>query len=478
MRRPYPSILLILLALLLVLPVASGAETALSRKPASTPLDSYKPSAQEPWDYERAAHLLRRAGFGGDYKQVQELVQLGSDKALDRLLEFDADALTRFDARVAAMNFDLGERDDIKGWWICRMYYSPAPLQEKMALFWHNHFATSMRKVRAPELMVGQNELFRQYALSDFQRLLLEVSKDPAMIQWLDNSNNLKGKPNENYARELMELFTIGIGHYTEQDIKEAARAFTGWQMDFKGFCFSPEQHDFGQKTFMGQTGEFNGGDIIKIIMLQPATSEYIARKLFQFFAYDDPDDAVIKQLASIFAANHYQIRPVVEKILRSRAFFSEKSMQAQIKSPVEYVLGTAKTLNLEVNPQGAKMLARAAAQMGQNLFEPPSVKGWDGGRAWINTSTLLNRQNFVQQLTRNRAQQILELRKKLSIDNTPEPDKALDAYARALLQRPLSEKDRAALMPYAEKISHDTNPGSWRELTYQILSLPGYQLN
>jgi uncharacterized protein (DUF1800 family) len=228
----------------------------------------------------------------------------------------------------------------------------------------------------------------------------------------------------------------------------------------------------------MGQTGEFNGGDIIKIIMLQPATSEYIARKLFQFFAYDDPDDAVIKQLASIFAANHYQIRPVVEKILRSRAFFSEKSMQAQIKSPVEYVLGTAKTLNLEVNPQGAKMLARAAAQMGQNLFEPPSVKGWDGGRAWINTSTLLNRQNFVQQLTRNRAQQILELRKKLSIDNTPEPDKALDAYARALLQRPLSEKDRAALMPYAEKISHDTNPGSWRELTYQILSLPGYQLN
>ncbi len=458
--------------------LAAPAEKEPARRTASVDsLKPYKPSASEPWNYERSAHLLRRAGFGGDYSQIEELVKLGPDKAVDRLLNFDPEALTRFGQQVSDLQADLGERDDIKAWWVYRIYYSPAPLQEKMTLFWHNHFATSMRKVRAPELMIQQNELFRKYALGNFQRLVLEVSKDPAMIQWLDNSNNLKDKPNENYARELMELFTIGIGHYTEQDIKEAARAFTGWQMDFTGFYFNPEQHDFGPKTFMGQTGPFNGGDVIRIIMQQPATSEFIARKLFQFFAYDNSDDATVKELASTLVASRYDIRPVVEKILRSRAFFSEKSMQAQIKSPAEFVVGSGKALDLDLDARSARLLARAAAQMGQNLFEPPSVKGWDGGRAWINTATLLNRQNFVQQLTQNRAKQLVELGKKLKVDEQ-EPDRALDLYAQAILQRPLAEKDRAALMPYMEKIGADADPGAWRELTYQILSLSQYQLN
>lgn len=477
MRRNYlfSSVISLLLAVWLM---AAPAETEPARRTASAEsLKSYKPSASEPWNYERVAHLLRRAGFGGDYSQIEELLKLGPDRAIDRLLNFDPEALTRFEQQVTDLKADLGERDDIKAWWIYRIYYSPAPLQEKMTLFWHNHFATSMQKVRAPELMVQQNDLFRKHALGNFQRLVLEVSKDPAMIQWLDNSNNLKGKPNENYARELMELFTIGIGHYTEQDIKEAARAFTGWQMDFTGFYFNPEQHDFGEKSFMGQTGPFNGGDIIRIIMQQPAASEFIARKLFQFLAYDSPDDATVKELASILVTSRYEIRPLVEKILRSRAFFSEKSMQAQIKSPVEFVVGTPKVLELDLDARTAKLLARAAAQMGQNLFEPPSVKGWDGGRAWINTATLLNRQNFIQQLTQIRAKQLVELRQKLNVDER-EPDRALDLYAQAILQRPLSEKDRTALMPYMEKIGADADPGAWRALTYQILSLPQYQLN
>ncbi|HEY3130818.1 MAG TPA: DUF1800 domain-containing protein [Acidobacteriota bacterium] len=475
MRRNYLFFLLIsqfLTVSLLAAPAETGRRSALAES-----LKPYKPSAGEPWNYERAAHLLRRAGFGGDYAQVQQFVRLGPEKAVDRLVAPDAEALASFEQQVADLKADLGEREDIKAWWIYRMYYSPAPLQEKLALFWHNHFATSMRKVRAPELMIQQNELFRKFALGNFQRLVLEVSKDPAMIQWLDNSDNLKGKPNENYARELMELFTIGIGHYTEQDIKEAARAFTGWQMDFTGFYFNPQQHDFDQKTFMGQTGPFNGGDIIRIIMQQPSAPEFISRKLFQLFAYDNPDQATVKELASILVANRYEVRPVVEKILRSRAFFSEKSMQAQIKSPVEFVVGTAKALDLELDARGAKMLARAAAQMGQSLFEPPSVKGWDGGRAWINTATLLNRQNFTQQLTQNRARQLVELGKRLNISGK-ERDQALDLYAQAILQRPLADKDRASLMPYMEKIDANLDPGAWRELTYQILSLPQYQLN
>jgi uncharacterized protein (DUF1800 family) len=459
--------------------VASAANPSKdkTKRPQAQSLAPYKSSAAAPWNYDRAAHLLRRAGFGGDYRRIEELARIGPAKAVDQLMGADTNMLGRFEEELARQHFDSGEPIDIKAWWIYRMMHSPAPLQEKMSLFWHNHFATSLRKVRAPELMLRQNEMFRRYALGDFQKLVLEVSKDPAMIQWLDNNNNLKGKPNENYAREVMELFTLGIGHYTESDIKEAARAFTGWQMDYSGFYFNPEQHDFGSKTFMGQTGEFNGGDIIRIIFQQPACAEYISKKLFEFFAYESPDEALVRELASLLTRSHFQIRPVVDRILRSQAFFSARAMEAQIKSPVDYVVGTAQAMEIDVDARGARMAARAVAQMGQNLFEPPSVKGWDGGRAWINTATLLNRQNFIKQLTENRSQNLASLRKDLKLEES-EPAKALDSYARALLQRPLAEKDRAELMPYLAQAKEAGSPEMWQDLTYRLLTLPQYQLN
>ena len=297
----------------------------------------------------------------------------------------------------------------IQAIWLYRMIFTPHPLRERMTLFWHNHFATSDAKVQNPLLMQRQNDLLRSQALGDFRALVSAIGKDPAMLIWLDSTINRKAKPNENYAREVMELFTLGRGHYTEKDIQEAARAFTGWFVVRDEFQEVPRQHDGGPKTVLGQTGNFDGDDIPGILLEQPACAEFICRKLFRHFVSetDTPSDALIAPLAAAFRDSGYQIQEPVEMILRSNLFFDPSVRRRRVKRPVEFAVGTIRALEI-VNPTVATAaLAESCARMGQSLFAPPSVAGWDGGPGWINSTAMLARANLALGLLSGRRRRL-----------------------------------------------------------------------
>jgi uncharacterized protein (DUF1800 family) len=267
-----------------------------------------------------------------------------------------------------------------------------------MTLFWHNHFATSHTKVQDVPLMLRQIALLRTHALGDFRALLDAIGKDPAMLIWLDSTSNRKAKPNENYAREVMELFTLGRGHYTEKDIQEAARAFTGWFVVGGSFREMPAQHDDGSKTIFGRTGRFEGGDVARILLDQPACAAFLCRKLFRQFVsdVDSPSDALIAPLAEALRSNDYNIRVPVELILRSRLFHDPVTRRRRVKSPVEFGVGLVRSLEVLKPTVSAEALAQACARMGESLLVPPSVAGWEGGSAWINTTTTVERTNLV----------------------------------------------------------------------------------
>lgn len=386
-----------------------------------------------PWNRARAAHLLRRAGFGGTPAEIARLVETGRDKAVDSLLDYEkvepnceaypVSEPVRYPARQVMKGLEreqqkllrqavrrnqVGHAEALRQWWLARMITTNRPMEEKMTLFWHGHFTSGFREVRDWRALYNQNEFLRKNALSDFRTLLIGISKDPAMLRYLDNARNVKAKPNENYARELMELFSMGEGNYTEKDVKQAARAFTGWglrrgQRGTGGrgalgtFAFNRRQHDDGVKTFLGHEGNFDGTDIIDIILEQPATSRYMAQRLWRFFAYRNPSDETVEALAAELRRTEYSFKAALRMLLRSDAFYADQAMHAQIKSPVELLVGTARALALE--PGDLRGMAAACRQMGQDLLQPPNVKGWDGGRKWINTSTLFLRYNFATQL-------------------------------------------------------------------------------
>jgi uncharacterized protein (DUF1800 family) len=344
-----------------------------------------------------AAHLLRRAGFGGSVADVTRLASLGMSGAVDSLLhptapdaDFPAypDAAVLYDPKKARQATQL--------WWLDRMLRTNLPLVEKMTLFWHGHFATALGKVQ-PHYMVGQINLFRQFALGRFPALLSAVTRDPAMLIWLDNRANAKAHPNENYAREVMELFALGLGNYTEDDVKEAARAFTGWTLDKnQQAAFVPARHDDGIKTVLGKSGRLDADDVVAIVVSQPVHQRFLARKLLEFFVYSDPEPELIEGVARTYALSGYDVAKTVGTILRSNVFFSARAYRAIPKSPVELAIGTLRYVGAQsVPPNVIYQLAR----MGQEPLNPPSVKGWDGGPAWINTSTMLARFNFVNAL-------------------------------------------------------------------------------
>jgi len=389
-------------------------------------LRPYKPSSDDPFDAMKAAHLLNRAGFGGTPEEIEKVQKLGPVEAVDWLLDFpeagaeeqtqddlpDLSSIEGYPANFKEIQQKLrgltpDERQKYRQmlmqanrqavvqsgyWWMKRMAYGPHPLQEKLTLFWHGHFTTSAKDERAAMLMWNQNELLRRHAAGNFREFVRHISRDPAMLDYLNNQQNRKKHPNENYARELMELFTLGIGNYSEKDIKEAARAFTGWAHDGDDFIFRKYDHDEDEKTFFGRRGNFDGDDVIEIILQHPACAKYISGKLFRWFAYDDVEAPVVENLAAILRENKWDMRPLLRTILTSEAFYSEPAIGTQIKCPVQLVVGTIRLLNLDM-PQ-ARMLAGALNQMGQLPLEPPNVKGWPGGRMWINTSTLFVRYN------------------------------------------------------------------------------------
>jgi uncharacterized protein (DUF1800 family) len=346
-----------------------------------------------------ATHLLWRTQFGASEAQVQQAAADGLEKTLERILTTQPENVN-FDDTAALLRqsaIDSGNIEQLKTWWLYRMTTTANPLVERMSLFWHNHFATSNIKVRSTRLMADQNDLIRTHAVGDFKQLVKGMARDVAMLIWLDGNANKKRSPNENFARELMELFTLGVGNYSEQDIKEAARAFSGWHVRKENFWFNSLQHDSSNKTVFNKSGPLNGDDIIDLCLAHEACPRFFAKKLLREFVTPNPDVGQIATLASSIRKHDYAMTPVLRDLFGSDDFFSPAARHSIIKSPLQFVLGTQKALEVQPN---LKTSAQMIAKLGQDLFQPPTVKGWEGGRLWITSATLLQRANFAAELT------------------------------------------------------------------------------
>jgi hypothetical protein len=451
-RRPIPSRSRCIVLVAAALTVAAAAPTVSSTGFAGAGpaewADDLSPIGAADWHYDKAAHLLERAGFGGTPEEIARLAAMSPRQAVDALVDFGpiAGRLKPFDesgiwdpgmdpfppSRAEAVRLarergeGLGEKLRPAGsqrrlqpvvdkffyslaanaietqrlglWWATRMLTTGRPLEEKLTLFWHGHFSTGENKVRDYRMMLRQNEMFRAQAAGTLRGLLVGILKDPGMLVYLDNGENIKTHPNENFGRELLELFTMGVGHYTERDVREAARAFTGWTNDALEFKFDAAQHDAGEKTFLGRTGPFNGEDIIDIILEQPVTAEFVSAKLYRYFVRDGISAPVQAALGRTFRGSGYQIRPLLKQIFLSRDFYSPPAYATQIKGPVQLVVSTYRKLGLREVPT-IPDFGRMTGGLGQSLFDPPNVAGWAGGRTWITPSTLLQRGNVFREV-------------------------------------------------------------------------------
>ena len=374
---------------------------------------------------QQARHLLVRTGFTPTQAEVDKIVGQSAQRAVADIVaaavankpkyaapDFVSQPppipyrlLNSKDEQQAQRQQQLREGVDMKVWWMREMLESPSPLAERMTLFWHNHFATSQQKVTRSQAMWRQHQLLRDNALGSFSALLHGIAKDPAMLVYLDGDNNRKEAPNENFAREVMELFTLGEasqgGGYTEQDIKEVARAFTGWSVEREDFTFKFRRpaHDTGSKTVLGRTGMFDGGDVINIMLTQPACGQFIVTKLWQEFVSPMPDAKEVKRIAQRFSQNNYAISGAMVDLLTTQAFWDASNRGSLIKSPVDLVVGAVRQFGFSYSDVMPFVLK--TAQLGQNLLMPPNVKGWPGHTDWINTTTLLERKRYTEQLFR-----------------------------------------------------------------------------
>lgn len=451
---------------------------------------------------EKGAHLLRRFGLGASEVELDYYLEgKGLAGAIDKLLNYDS-VDENFDIPIEAMANQNGQVNMplVQLWWMLRLITTRRPLQEKMTLFWHDHFATSAAKVVGPPLMHGQNELLRANATNNFRTLLLEASKDPAMLFWLDNQFNVKGKPNENFAREIMELFTLGIGNYTEHDVLEAARAFTGWTIGRNNrpqrmndqpvqqvrrnaqFVFRPVLHDNGVKEILGNKGPFNGEDVCDILVGNPQTAKYLTLKMWEWFAYPKPEASLIEKLATNFRNSGLDIKVLIRSIMESPEFYSDEAERGVFKNPIDFVVPTIRQLGVGENlmaqvkgqspiPRGRLLPAQAAQQttkaMGMELLFPPDVAGWDGGPAWISSATMVERIQWADRLFgvsgagqgdrrpggggRQRSQVRFPAWSILQQD--PSPQGAVDKLV-SVFDAPKSEDMRSKLVEAAEKAS------------------------
>ncbi|HEY0582225.1 MAG TPA: DUF1800 domain-containing protein [Chloroflexota bacterium] len=402
----------------------------------------------------RISLLLRRAGFAAGPADLDHYLNLGWEATLQELLhpervEEDLDALL---TRLQGSLLDLQNIEDVQTWWLYRMVQTRRPLLEKLTLFWHGHFAVANYKVGNPLLMHRHIALLRANGLGRFDDLLLAVSKDPAMLVWLDGASNHRNAPNENYGRELLELYTLGIGNYDEDDVLAAARAFTGWNLRNNEFFFDDNQHDAGDKTFMGRSGAFDGGDILTIVANDPATAQRITEKLFTFFAYPNPEPDVLAPLVDIYQKSGHDIRALVEAILRADALYSDRSQFEHIKSPVEYAVGSVRLLGANVRERELVAVLRT---LGQELLNPPNVAGWQGGTSWINPTTLLTRFNVAARLATARGQPgdgaELTLGDSLGSSNFSEPGGVVDRVLAIAGGLEVSPETHQALVDYVQ---------------------------
>jgi len=472
----------------------------------AAPLDAYR----GPLDIRRAAHLLRRAGFGGTQADIQRYAAMPVDEAVESLIRFPSTAslaapadvyspvqvfqqygprgyrdLSKQEKRILGKGIrdqELASTLSLQVWWLNRMLATPAPLQERMALYFHGHFtSTAVQKGVSPALIFNQNQLFRNYALGNVRELTRAVSQDPAMLIYLDNALNVASHPNENFARELMELFTLGVGHYSETDVRESARAWTGWQ--FERFTqtarFNPNEHDNGVKTFLGQTGNFNGDDIVNIIFAQPQCARFFAAGLLSAFVYNDPETPLVDAVAALLHKHDYELAPVVSAILRSNVFYSERAYRALVKSPVEFVVGTYKSLGLS---QFDVTILTPLRQMGQVLFYPPNVAGWAGGANWLTSDMMIARQNFLtasvnsQNLAASSWLGTLPMKPKVATQTLVEAILQGDASPAAVakLDALLSGAGTSALAAFGPENYGERVSGA----AYLVMAAPAFQLN
>lgn len=467
----------------------------------------YRPSDESPWDLKKAGHLYRRATFGASWEELQAAVRDGPERTITALLQGRADApADELWTRMSRSLADANGGDQISALWLYRMLYSSHPLREKLTLFWHNHFATSNSKVRSAGFMLGQYELLRRHAQGNFRTLLSEMSRDPAMLVWLDTVQSQRALPNENYARELMELFSLGVTNarrpgnrnYTEDDIRQAARAFTGWRLQQGRPVFREADHDATEKNVLNQRGRWRADDIVRICLEQESTPYFIVRKLLRFLVSDtlEATPALLEPLATEFR-REYDFGALVERMLRSNLFFATSTYRTKIKAPVDYVLGIVRGLDGHHVAQagqggvGTVELARSLEALGQRLFYPPSVAGWEGGRSWLNGQTFLLRQNLALALTSTsdtRFGRRLDPAPLLRRHNARTNEQQVDFLIRQFLQGDVPAASRERLLQYAATAERETYPVYWtaddavnhraRTLCHLVLCLPEFQLD
>jgi len=408
--------------------------------------DDLAPIGAADWNYDRAAHLLAHAGFGGTPAEIEKLADAGLERAVRSLVHYESipnprmqpfvesglwdptlnpfpesrpdatDRALKHGVSMGVANKPAGSRPvqpssdrffywlratmletrRLGYWWANRMLQTTHPLEEKMALLWHGHFATHENKVRDYRKMMQQIDLFEKNATGNIRDLAIQVAQNPAMLYFLDAQYNVKGAANENFAREVMELFTMGVGNYSEKDVREGARAFTGWYFDDLTFKVDPAKHDDGVKTFLGRTGNLDGVDALKIIFEQPVTAEYLAGRIYRFLVRDELSPDLRKKLGAVLRDSDYQVKPLLTAIFSSRDFYSQASYGAHVKGPVEHFVVIMKQLGVDALP-GVPDFNQSTIAMGQHLLNPPSVAGWAGGKAWITPGLLIARGNVAR---------------------------------------------------------------------------------
>lgn len=488
-----------------------------------------KPLNLAKWNFTTAAHLLNRAGFGGPPSEIEKLVKLGLPASVSWLVDYeqtpdntsdpvwakpDPERQQRF---IALRNATEEQRKmlqreeqqrqreqtiELRGWWLQRMAKGLRPLQEKLTLFWHGHFATSVEKVREAYFMWRQNELFRRLAMGNWLELLIEAGKDPAMLVWLDQAQSRKDHPNENFAREVMELFALGEGHYTEKDITEAARALTGWGLDRQAekFVYRAGAHDEGTKTVLGRTGNLDAEDVLEQIVAQPQAALHITAKLWNFFAGEFPAPSLNQALADLFRKSRNTFKPVLSAMFLSEEFYEASLIRNQVKSPVQWLVNSARVLECELPPPLA--CAAVLRTLGQDLFAPPNVKGWDGGLAWITTNNLLSRYNEaaalvqgdlsiiagmadtknpqmakrIQNRLRNYRTGGVNVEKILTEKERSDKDALVAALESRLLQGKLKPKQEQSLREFLNS-RKQLNEADVRDAIRLVMSTPEYQL-
>ncbi|MBA4179685.1 MAG: hypothetical protein C0506_03770 [Anaerolinea sp.] len=479
-------------------PAGGPASQAATQAAAETP----RLARVMPEPRRRAAHLLRRAGFGGTAAQIDEFAGLSREDAADRLLNYETIDNSALDARLAAATFDPIRPGDNVRWWYTRLLYTARPLEERMTFLWHGLLTSQVSKIgpQRSKLMLAQNQLFRTHALGKFDDLLQAVSKDPAMLVYLDTVDSTKEHPNENYARELMELFSMGVGNYTEDDIREAARAFTGWRITnpdrparpVEGlseeerrklldevwrsyepkFIVNQRLHDSGSKTFLGRTGNFGGEEIVSIILEQPATGRYITARLFSEFAYPDPDQETVDRLVKVWDESAHSIKAVVREILTSDEFYSERAYRSLVRCPVTFLVNAVRGLEIGDDLRPNMFNDKYIKGMDQVLFEPPNVAGWPGRATWLSSGTFFARVNFLDQFLMGQRARPLRLP---ALDGATTPETLVDRALSIFVDGNVPAASRQSIIDYAATLSNPQQRAS--AVAYLALASPEYQL-